>query len=461
MVKVLFASIPIAIGFLYISGATAVKYESNWASLDSRPLPTWFDEVKFGVFICWGVYSVPSYGSPWFWWYWKGVKSPAYQQFMEKNYPPGFTYADFAPLLKAELFDPDQWADIIEASGAKYVVITAKHHGGFTLWPSENSWNWNSGDTGPHRDLVGDLATAIRRKPGIHYGVYHSMFEWFNPLYLQDKANNFTTNEFVKTKTMPELYDLVNRYKPEVIYSDGDWEAPDTYWNSTGFLAWLYNDSPVKDTVAVNDRWGNGTSCRHGGYYDCMDRYSPGVLQSHKWENAMTIDRKSWGYRREAPLADYLNMDHLTQLMAETVSCGGNLLMNIGPTHDGRIVPIYEERLRDMGAWLKVNGEAIYGTKPWAHQNDSVTPGVWYTSKIDITQTFVYAIFLDWPEKGSLFLQDVSPNSQTRVTLLGYEGEFDWQPGTSGGITVEIPPIPINRMPCKWAWTLKFQNLVL
>ncbi|XP_064607689.1 alpha-L-fucosidase-like [Liolophura sinensis] len=446
---------------LCILRTTAVKYEANWASLDSRPLPSWYDEVKIGIFIHWGVFSVPSFGrgSEWFWWSWKGANSSAYQEFVEKNFPPGFTYADFAPMYKAEFYDPDQWADIFEASGAKYVVLTAKHHEGFTNWPSKNSWNWNSGDTGPHRDLVADLAAAIRKKPDIHFGLYHSMFEWFNPVYLQDKANNFQTNEFVETKTMPELYDIVYRYKPEVIYSDGDWEAPDTYWNSTGFLAWLYNDSPVKDTVVVNDRWGNGTSCRHGGYFDCTDRYSPGVLQSHKWENAMTIDKTSWGFRRDNFLSDYFSMDDLTQLLAETVSCGGNLLMNVGPTHDGRIVPVFEERLRDMGAWLKVNGEAIYGTKPWRHQNDSVTPGVWYTSKNDVTQTFVYAIFLDWPEKDSLFLQDVAPNTQTRVTLLGYDGEFDWQPGTSGGITVEIPPIPANRMPCKWAWTLKFQNL--
>jgi len=128
----------------------------------------------------------------------------------------------------------------------------------------------------------------------LHMGLYHSLFEWYHPLYLQDKANNWNTTDFVDQVTMPELYEIVNNYKPEVIFSDGDWEAPDSYWKSKDFLAWLYNESPVKDVIAVNDRWGAGDSCNHGGYYSCDDRYNPGTLQVHKWENCMTIDQHSW-----------------------------------------------------------------------------------------------------------------------------------------------------------------------
>jgi len=130
---------------------------------------------------------------------------------------------------------------------------------------------------GPNRDLVGELSTAIR-DANLHFGVYHSMFEWFHPLYLQDKKNHFTTNNFVKTKTMPELYELVNNYHPEIIWSDGDWEASDDYWQSKEFLAWLYNESPVKDTILVNDRWGNNTACQHGDFWNCQDHYNPGKL---------------------------------------------------------------------------------------------------------------------------------------------------------------------------------------
>ncbi|XP_064599860.1 alpha-L-fucosidase-like [Liolophura sinensis] len=435
------------------------QYKPTWESLDARPLPAWYDEAKFGIFIHWGVFSVPSFRSEWFWWDSQGVNDSDVVAFMKSNYPPTFTYPDFAPTFKAEFFNPEQWADVIQASGARYVVLTSKHHEGFTNWPSKVSWNWNSMDTGPHRDLVGDLAAAIRNQTSVIFGLYHSLFEWFNPLYLQDKQNNWTTQDFVKEKTEVELFDLINTYKPDLLWSDGEWEAPASYWNSQQFLAWLYNDSPVKDTIVTNDRWGARTLCKHGGYYTCSDRFNPGVLQKHKWENAMTLDTKSWGFRRNAPLTDYLDMENLTQILAETISCGGNLLMNIGPTADGRIVPIFEERLRQMGAWLKVNGEAIYGSQPWTFQNDTVTPGVWYTMAKRVASTAVYAIVLDWPDGDILYLASVSPSLQTNVTLLGYLGTFDWRRPESGGIEIIIPPIPASHMPCKWAWVFRFEGL--
>ena len=133
----------------------------------------------------------------------------------------------------------------------------------------------------------------------------------------------------------------------------------------------------MKDTIVTNDRWGQGCYCKHGGYYSCMDRYNPGVLQPHKWENAMIIDKAAWGFRREAQLSDLLTAHELIETLAQTVSCGGNLLINVGPTHDGRIAPIFEQRLREMGQWLGINGEAIYKSKPWDHQNDTLTKDIW------------------------------------------------------------------------------------
>ncbi|XP_064595047.1 alpha-L-fucosidase-like [Liolophura sinensis] len=442
------------------------SYEPNWNSLDQRPLPDWYDDVKFGIFIHWGVFSVPSFGykgagqasGEWFWWMWKGNKVKQYIDFMEENYRPGFSYADFAPQFRAEFFEPDRWAEIFQASGAKYVVLTSKHHEGFTNWPSPVSWNWNSMDVGPRRDLVGELAAAIRNKTDIHFGLYHSLFEWFHPLYLQDKANKFSTQEFVARKTMPELYEIINAYKPEVIWSDGDWEANSSYWNSTEFLAWLYNDSPVKDVVVTNDRWGSDATCHHGGYLTCADRYNPGTLQKRKWENAMTIDKDSWGYRRNADLSEYLTMEEVISTLVITVSTGGNMLMNVGPTAAGRINPIFEERLRQTGQWLGVNGEAIYKTKPWAFQNDTVTPGVWYTSgKGD--NTAVYATVLSWPKGGSLYLDAPNSTSSTTVSLLGYTGTFSWTAANPRGIHITIPAISIDQMPCQWAWVFKLEGL--
>jgi len=435
------------------------QYTPDWNSIDSRPLPPWYDQAKIGIFLHWGVFSVPSFSSEWFWNAWKsGDKSVL--EFMAKNYPPDFTYADFAPMFKAEFFDPNQWADIFEKAGARYVVLTSKHHEGFTNWPSNVSFNWNSVDVGPKRDLVGDLAKAVKSKPNLHFGLYHSMFEWYHPLYLEDKANGFKTNKFPLGKTLPELYEIVVNYQPEVIWSDGDWEAPDTYWNSTGFLAWLYNESPVKSTVVTNDRWGANIACHHGGYYTCTDRFNPGVLQKHKWENCMTIDKQSWGYRRNAVLSDYLRIEELLSELVSTVSCGGNLLINVGPRADGMISPIFEERLTQLGQWLTVNGEAIYASRPWTAQNDTLTPDVWYTTKMSGSETYVYAALLHWPVGGVLSLGAVTdPSPSMTISMLGYSTSFSWKQRPTGGIDVVIPAISEDQLPTSWAWVLKFKNL--
>ncbi|NWI35773.1 FUCO2 fucosidase, partial [Picathartes gymnocephalus] len=434
------------------------RYEPSWGSLDVRPLPAWFDEAKFGVFIHWGVFSVPSFGSEWFWWYWQKEKREPYVKFMDTNYLPGFSYEDFGPLFTAEFFDPNQWADILKASGAKYVVLTSKHHEGFTLWGSKYSWNWNAVDVGPKRDLVAELATSVRNRTDLHFGLYHSLFEWFNPLFLEDATNAFKTRKFPISKSLPELYEIVTRYQPEIIWSDGDGNAPDTYWNSTGFLAWLYNDSPVRDTVVTNDRWGAGSICTHGGFYTCSDRYNPGHLLPHKWENCMTIDRSSWGYRRDAQLRDYLAIEDLVKQLVETVSCGGNLLMNIGPTHDGRIAVVFEERLRQVGAWLKVNGEAIYGTKPWRAQNDTVTPAVWYT--FSPKEGKVNAIFLNWPVSGILELGEPQAKlGETQVKLAGYKELLKWVALGEKGMVIALPQLTPQQLPCQWGWTLQLTEI--
>lgn len=447
---------------LALAAPSTGRYTPDWDSLDTRPIPDWYDDAKIGIFLHWGVFSVPSFGSEWFWWDWQGSKVPAFREFMERNYRSGFTYQDFAPQFKAEFFDPDRWAAIFKKAGARYVVLTSKHHEGFTLWPSAVSWNWNAGDVGPRRDLVGDLARAVRKKGGIRFGLYHSLYEWFNPLYLADKEAGFKTNDFVARKTMPELVEIVTKYRPEIIWSDGDWEAPDTYWNSTLFLAWLYNDSPVKDTVLVNDRWGKGTPCKHGDFYNCKDHYDPGTLVVHKWENAMTVDKESWGYRRNARLADYHTIEELLAELASTVSCNGNFLLNVGPTSDGVILPAFEERLTQMGTWLQVNGEAIYGSRPWKSQNDTVTPGVWYTSKNDT----VYAIVLHWPKNNKLALGSLSLSKGATVTMLGLDG-YDFTPYTATtsenwnnvGLTViTFPSLTPDVLPTPWAWVLKIRG---
>lgn len=173
----------------------------------------------------------------------------------------------------------------------------------------------------------------------------------------------------------------------------------------------------------------------------------------------MTIDKFSWGYRRNAGIRDYLTIEELVKQLVETVSCGGNLLMNIGPTKDGTISPIFEERLRQMGTWLKVNGEAIYETNTWRSQNDTVTPDVWYTSKPK--ENLVYAMFLRWPSSGQLFLgQPKAALGSTEITLLGHGQPLKWISWEKNGIMVELPHLTFHQMPCKWGWALALTNVI-
>jgi alpha-L-fucosidase len=266
-----------AILLIVISMSTfAQTYQPTWESIDSRPTPQWFTDAKFGIFIHWGVFSVPSWGplprdgasiyecyAEWYWSRLMNTKDNAHHFFKEhhdKTYGADFKYQDFVNDFTCEMFDPDQWAKVFKTSGAKYVVLTSKHHEGFTLWPSAQSWNWNAVDAGPHRDLAGDLINAVR-KEGLRMGYYYSLYEWFNPLYHSD------VNAYVDQHMIPQMKDLVTRYKPDVLWTDGEWDHPSETWKSTQFLSWLYNESPVKNDVVINDRWGKETRSVHGGIY--------------------------------------------------------------------------------------------------------------------------------------------------------------------------------------------------
>ncbi len=349
-------------------------YSANWSSLDARPIPTWFTDAKLGIFIHWGVYSVPAWApvgkdfatySKYSEWYWNRLITDsskvgqAFRQFHNTNYGPNFKYQDFAPQFTAALFKPDQWADIFKNAGAQYVVLTSKHHDGFALWPSAEALNWNAVDASPHRDLAGDLTKAVKAK-GLHMGFYYSLYEWFNPLY---KTN---VDKYVSQHMIPQLKDLVTRYQPDIIWPDGEWEHPSSTWKSEEFLAWLYNESPVKNSVVVNDRWGKETRGKHGGYYTTEydivhNEDATNKKFDHPWEECRGIGG-SFGYNRNENLADYETSDALIKMLIQKVSRGGNLLLDIGPAADGTIPVIMQQRLADLGAWLKVNGEAIYAT---------------------------------------------------------------------------------------------------
>jgi alpha-L-fucosidase len=347
---------------------SAQEFDANWASLDKRKMPEWFQQAKFGIFIHWGVYAVPSYapvipnsGDSYAEWYWYRLneKNKDFKAFHDKNYGADFKYPQFEQQFKAEMFNPQQWAGVFKKSGARYVVLTSKHHEGYCLWNSaeaDRDWQrpWNAVTGTPKRDLLGDLTAAVRAA-GIKMGYYYSLYEWFNPLWLTDKK------KYVTEHMIPQFKDLVTKYKPSIIFSDGEWELPDTAWHSEELLAWLFNQSPVAKEVVVDDRWGNNTRGKHTGATYTTSEYGSGMDASGIWEESQGIGH-SYGYNRNEKLEDYKSSHDLILMLVDIVSRGGNLLLDIGPTADGRIPVIMQQRLTDMGNWLQTNGEAIYSS---------------------------------------------------------------------------------------------------
>lgn len=464
---------------LMISGGfklSAQKYEPAWESLDKRPTPKWFQDAKFGIFIHWGVYSVPAwrnvtegrYASYAEWYYARVMfdKQSGGRDFHVKNYGKDFEYRDFAPLFRAELFDPGQWADLFARSGAKYVVLTSKHHDGFCLWPTKSPYKkgWNTMDVGPRRDLVGDLTDAVRAK-GLRMGLYYSIIEWesnrthrtetgyFIPKRLVEKYG-IPEEKYVDDHMIPQLEELVMTCRPAVIFGDaGEWDRTPEEWKTMDFLAWLYNHAPNKDEVVVNDRFCKDMPGRHGDYYSSEYEDAEGVGTLHPWEESRGIGG-SYGFNRDENIDDYNTSEELVHELVDIVSRGGNLLLNVGPTADGRIPVIMQQRLVDIGEWLKVNGDAIYGTLPWegSELNRQKQKSVYFTKK----GNDLFMICTQWPQK-EFKIEGIVGTDKTNISLLGYGGAVNWQFSEDG---VLIQPLIVNpsTIPCSYAWVFKIAN---
>jgi len=429
-----------------ITTALMSVYEPTWESLDQRPNPQWFEDGKFGIFIHWGVYSVPSWApketySEWYWKHMQNKERPTWKFHVEK-YGEKFKYQDFAPMFKAELFDPDHWADVFKRSGAKYVVLTSKHHDGFCLWPSAQSWNWNAVDVGPHRDLAGDLISAVK-KVGLKAGFYYSFYEWFNPLYRED------VQKYVEQHMLPQMRDLIIRYQPDIFWPDGEWDHPSSVWRSTEFLAWLFNESPAPKDIAINDRWGKECRNVHGGFATPEYGHIPEgpLMEKGLFEECQGMGR-SFGYNRNETAENYRSTTELLHLLIDNVSRGGNLLLDIGPSADGRIPEIMEERLLEMGKWLEVNGEAIYGTDVW--KEAPKMEHFRFTRKGNV----VYAIALKWPSEKWSIPKPKEYTSIPKVTLVGTDISVSVEDG-GGDWVITTPCVSPAQVPCSHAWVFK------
>jgi len=444
---------------LEMAGTDSV-YSPDWESLDLRPCQSWFDEAKFGIFIHWGPYSVPAWapkrrsvqrsGEAYAEWYGWAMRNPDSKQwaFHRRVYGENTDYRAFAELFKAEMFDPDQWASLFARSGARYVTLTSKHHDGYCLWPSSHSEGWNSVSVGPKRDLIADLKEKTDEK-GLRFGLYYSLSEWDHPLYRTNPSL------YAKQHMIPQLKDLVIRYEPSLLFGDGEWSYPSDVWGTRDFLAWLFNESPVRDTIVINDRWGSETRNRHGGYYTSeyghVDGRGTRVDIGHKWEENRGIGA-SFGYNRNEDLEDYLSEAELIHLLITIVSRGGNLLLGVGPTADGRIPVIMQERLIQLGDWLAVNGEAVYGTTAYVvHGQDD---WVWFTVK----DGSLYAHCLKWPGTSLTLRLPELRHSIKRASLLGFDQElaFRWD---DQGVSIAVPQLSVDEIPCRHAYVFKIETV--
>ena len=468
-------------------------WEASWASLDRRPVPQWFDDAKFGIFIHWGIYSVPSWApkrhevkstgeayAEWYGWLMQ-EENRGFREFHRSMYGENFRYEDFAPMFKAELFDADRWADLIQGSGARYVALTSKHHDAFCLWPSEYSWNWNSVDIGPHRDLVGELTQAVRAR-GIRMGLYYSLMEWFRPLYERDPE------KYALQHMLPQMKELITAYQPSLLFTDGEWAHDSSVWHSCEFLAWLFNESSLRDEVVVNDRWGADTRSRHGGYYTTeygevfVDTKAEEEIPK-KWEECRSIGA-SFGYNRNEDIGDYRSAKELIALLADTVSRGGNLLLNIGPCADGTIPVVMQERLKEIGGWLAVNGEAIYGTRRWRFAKER--EGIFYTSscrsvgripdpgtavrapgnpmsdgdgKSDSSNGCCLYVIIDFIPEGTLYLEKPVAAGRLSAKLVG-TGLALPVAREPVGISIDLTGVLPSALPCGHAWVLRIEGVV-
>lgn len=458
----------------------AQTYQPTWESLDSRPVPQWFKDAKFGIFIHWGVYAVPAYCTKGNYaeWYQYGLQNgdSARIKFHKEKFG-NRTYYDLANDFKAELFNPDEWAKVFEQSGAKYIVLTSKHHDGFCLWPSKDAnrdWGfpWNAVDIGPKRDLLGDLFNAVR-KTSVHPGMYYSLYEWFNPIWKTDKR------KYAGAHAWPQMMDLIKTYKPDVFWTDGDWEASDSLWKSKEFLTWMYNESPVKNNVVTYDRWGGDVRFHHGAVF--TPEYQPDLdFEDHYWEESRGMGY-SYGYNREEDAWDYNSAQSLVLHLIDKVSRGGNFLLDIGPDEHGKIPPIMQERLLQMGEWLKINGEAIYGTSRWkipsqwsegkrdynAKGGDvmlklTVDPDPGYAVKevfytYNASSNALYAIFPKYPDNRKLVLNNIDLPSGTKVEFLSTKDNCVWK-NENGNVTIELPGYNPNKIKSTYAYVVKINN---
>ncbi len=434
-------------------------YKPTWESLDTHKMPEWYKDAKIGLSMHWGVYAVPAWapreeGISYAEWYGYRMHEPGNPTFAyhAENFGEKFTYDDFIPKWKAELYNPDEWAAFAKKMGAKYMFITSKHHDGFCLWPTRYT-DRNAMKMGPQKDLLGQYFAAAR-KQGLKVGLYYSLYEWFNPLYTGKDipyAGLKKVNNYVDDFMIPQIKELIDLYHPDFFFFDGEWDHPESYWKMKEVVAYYYNEAFKRgQEVFVNDRYGKDERGNHGDLYNVEYGYNTGSegLLTHKWSYWQGI-AKTFGYNQDTDPEDCLSPKQFIDKVITGVSRNGNFDINVGPTAAG-LIPEYEQYpLLKLGEWLTVNGEAIYGTSAWKVQQEG---DACFTARGD----HVYALFLKW--QGDTFtIKSVKPVAGSAITMLGVPGELKWTWDETTGLTVFYPRQKARPSSCGYAWAFKIR----
>ncbi|MGH9543968.1 MAG: alpha-L-fucosidase [Terriglobales bacterium] len=467
-------------------------FRPDWESLQKYQVPEWYKDAKFGIFIHWGVYSVPAFGNEWYPRNMYRQGSEEYKHHIATYGPPDkFGYKDFIPMFKAEHFDPAVWARLFKEAGAKYVVPVAEHHDGFAMYDSGLS-DWTAAKMGPRRDIIGDLAKAVRAE-GLHFGtsshlVEHNFFlgvgrtipsdindpkyaAFYGPAHTWLEARRGTplSNDFTYVSSawaddwLARSSEIVEKYHPDVMYFDWWIGQSSIRPNLTRFAAFYYNASlKYGDHVGVIN-YKDWAIEEHSAVLD-LERGQLADIRPLYWQTDTSVSNKSWGYIRNDT---FKSPQFVVQQLIDIVSKNGNLLLNIGPRSDGIIPDEVRQVLRDVGSWLAVNGDAIFGTRPWKiygegptqvaagsfHDTDTATytaQDFRFTSKGDA----LYAIELGWPADGESVIHSlgtaVGSQKIASVVLLGSDARIQSRQEPDG-LHLKLPA----QAPGKYAYVFR------
>lgn len=397
-------------------GSRSAGFLPTGESLAEHTAPAWWHEAKFGIMVTWGPYAVPAFARPahsfygfaeWYWFYQQtapeqlrraipGFAEEAddprhpHLEFHRREYGEDVTYDDLIDRWSAENWDPRAWVELFGEAGARYLILVAKHHDGVALWPSETT-DRHTGLLGPRRDIVGELTAAAADSP-LRTGLFYAMAEWFNPAPREGRAadpdeplfdfafnrrrgarNAFTgepvpyrgyrpIEDYADDHVRPQIAELVERYQPSILWFDLPGDA--AYYRSNQIIADFYNASARTrpEGVAVNDRAGFAA---HADFHSYEYGHAQAPAAQGLPHEACCAIGTSFGHNR-AETGDLLaSTAELVAILMDTVARGGNLLLNVGPRADGSIAPEQAARLRGIGRWLAVNGEAVYGSRAW------------------------------------------------------------------------------------------------